>query len=625
MPPTTPSSAQPKPTEQPRRSSVSPGREPSGEADPRRCVLSWTVSLLLVLVLGVDWVFALRGMLSYGLAIAAGVLTLPWTYLLFRAPRAPSLAQRASVSEQRQRQLRLRAMWLRSALLLTALSLHAAKWVVLGHADATAQEYLGSARSYTLATALVLALGIVSHDLRWSSFFASVSAHPARLLATSFGATGMVGALLLSLPIAHETVSRVSLTDSLFMAFSAVCITGLAVNNLAETYSLFGQVVLCLLVQIGGLGMMVLSAAIAILMGQRLKVRSSAVLTEIVDGSSLANLRRTVLTICAYTLLVEAACVTLLYLQFREYPEIATRYGSDLSGASSVLWAAVFHGVSAFCNAGFSNFAEGLIPLRGHGGVLGVIAAGVLLGGIGFPVLDELSRAAWTKLRRRRATMLSLHTRIVLILSAALLGGMAVAYLLLEWNNALYGLPYHERLLAALFQSVAARTAGFNVVDLATFLPASLALTCAAMFIGAGPGSTAGGIKVTTAAALFAGFRAELTGNAPSLLNRVLPETVIRKAIGVASLSLVIVGVAFFSLLLVEPHAPLDLLFEVVSAFSTAGLSTGLTPKLSIPGKLIILAMMFIGRIGPLTLALAVSYRAPARALRLPEERVLIG
>jgi trk system potassium uptake protein TrkH len=409
------------------------------------------------------------------------------------------------------------------------------------------------------------------------------------------------------------------------MAFSAVCVTGLSVNNLAETYSLFGQGVMCLLVQIGGLGIMVLSAAIAMLVGQRMRVRSSAVLTEIVDGSSLSNLRRTVLTICAYTMLIEGTGILLLYLQFKEYPEIATRFGHDVSGAGSAEWAAVFHGVSAFCNAGFSNFLPGLFPIRGHVGVMAVMTTLIVLGGVGFPVLDEFARAAWNKLRRRRLARFSLHTRVVLRLTLALLGGLALFYLALEWTRGFGSLPYHERVIAAVFQSASARTAGFNVVDLSTFLPASLVLTCVAMFIGAAPGSTAGGIKVTTVAALFAGFRAELSGRSPSLLNRTLPEAVFRKAVGVASISLAIVVVATFLLLLVEPHAPLDLLFETVSAFTTTGLSTGVTPKLSTPGKLIIILMMFIGRIGPLTLALAVSSKVQQRVLRLPEERMLIG
>jgi trk system potassium uptake protein len=206
-----------------------------------------------------------------------------------------------------------------------------------------------------------------------------------------------------------------------------------------------------------------------------------------------------------------------------------------------------------------------------------------------------------------------------------LLAGLAIGYVVLEWTNVLSPLAYQDRVMVAVFQSASARTAGFNVVDLGQFLPATLVLTCAAMFIGAGPGSTAGGIKVTTFAALFAGLRAELQASPPQLLNRRLPDGVIRKAIGVVFLSLLIVSVVFFSMLLLEPHAPLSLLFEVISAFSTTGLSTGITPSLSTPGKLLITLTMFAGRIGPMTLALALSVKTEQRPVQLPCERVTIG
>jgi trk system potassium uptake protein TrkH len=249
----------------------------------------------------------------------------------------------------------------------------------------------------------------------------------------------------------------------------------------------------------------------------------------------------------------------------------------------------------------------------------------VALGGLGFPVLDELSRKAVAAVLRKRGPMLSLHARVVLRASGALLLIMMVAYLLLEWRASFAPLSYLERVGAAAFHAVVARSAGFNVIDLGAMVPATLLLTCAAMFIGAGPGSTGGGIKVTTLVALFAGLRAELTGRAPHVLNRGLPDLVIRKATGVAFLSMCIVLCAFFLLLLLEDHPPLELAFEAVSAFSTTGLSTGITGALSTPGKLLITFLMFAGRIGPLTLALALSAKAASRGFELPQERVLIG
>jgi trk system potassium uptake protein TrkH len=228
-------------------------------------------------------------------------------------------------------------------------------------------------------------------------------------------------------------------------------------------------------------------------------------------------------------------------------------------------------------------------------------------------------------LLRRRQLRASLHSRICLRLTAALLSGGMAAYLLLEWRSAFAGLDWHERVLAALFHSASARTAGFNVIDVGAMLPASLMLTCVAMFIGACSGSCGGGIKTTTVAVLFAGLRSELQGKPAYLLDRTLAPATTRKAVGVAFASLCLVSVLLFLILLIEKHEPLDLAFEIFSAFSTTGLSTGITPELSTPGKVLVLLSMYIGRIGPLTLALAVSGQAEISRVQLPSEKVLIG
>jgi trk system potassium uptake protein TrkH len=312
-------------------------------------------------------------------------------------------------------------------------------------------------------------------------------------------------------------------------------------------------------------------------------------------------------------------------LEFVQHPDISQRFGSDIAGPGSPRWAAVFHAVSAFCNAGFSNMTAGLVPFVGSPVVALTVAGLIVLGGVGFPVLDELSRALFTRLRGKRVPTLSLHCRIALRTTALLLGGMTLAYFVLEWRSSMKDLALHERLFASVFQSASARTAGFNIVNIGAMNSAVLLLTCAAMFIGACPGSCGGGIKTTTFAVLFAGLRSELSARPPRLLNREVPQPVIRRAIGVAFLSMTLVFVITFLLLLLERHTPLEIVFEVVSAFSTTGLSTGITPNLSIPGKLIITFTMFIGRIGPLTLALALARAAQTRALELPQERVMIG
>lgn len=578
----------------------------------------------IAIVCIVDWVRPLQGRLSYALSFALTCLAIPWGVFIFRSEGFDSEPARAV---DRSRLLRARSrsrVFHESLVVLTALFL-AAKWNVLLSYGANSQEFIGSSRSYTLALVVLMTLGVFARGLRVGRFVSAAADHPARLMALSFFITGLLGALLLSLPVSVERVSTVSLVDNIFMAFSAVCVTGLSVNNVAETYTTFGQVVLCALIQVGGLGIMVLSAAIAILSGQRLRVKSSVVLAEMVDLASLASLRRSVLMILFYTLLIEGIAASLLYTRFVQHPASALRYGEGLAGPGNPVWAAVFHAVSAFCNAGFSNFQAGLVPLVTDPIVIAVVSTSIVVGGIGFPVLDELGRTLLTKLRRKRAQRLSLHSRLALRMTAGLLAFTTCAYLILEWTHCLAGVPLWSRFGAAAFQAASARTAGFNVVDVAAMMPATLVLTCALMFIGACPGSTGGGIKTTTAAVLFSGLRSELSGTPARLLDRAIPEGVVTKAIGVAVLSGMIVVVGFFLLLLTESLPPLDLAFEVVSAFSTTGLSTGITPKLSVAGKLLIATMMFIGRIGPLTLALLVAVNARHRALELPQERVAIG
>jgi len=576
-------------------------------------LLVWIATLAAV-----DWLAALGATLSWVIAGLLSLSILPWVAVVLR--REPS-ADVDGVAQPRAARLldpRLGSLLFHGVLLLLLLGFVAAKWLVLLHArDHPEEDLVGASRSYTVAILLVYTLGLLGRGLRTGRFVALAADHPARLMALSFGLTGVFGALVLSLPVSAARMSGVSLVDNLFMAFSAVCVTGLATSTLSQSYSLFGQVVLGALIQVGGLGIMVLSAAVMALSGKRMGVRSSAVLAEMVDASSIASLRRTLLSIVAYTLAIEAAGATVLYFQLLQHP--AEAHGVAL------LWTAVFHAISAFCNAGFSNLHVGLEPFQSSPIVICTLALLILLGGIGFPVLDELLRAAFAKLRRRRLQAFSLNTRVVLRTSALLLVGMTVAYLGLEWNASMRDLSLPDRLMASLFQSVSCRSAGFNLVDIGAMAPAALVLTCAAMFIGASPGSTGGGIKTTTLAALFAGLRAELGSRAPRLLDRAVPMALIRKAIGVAFLSMLIVFSVMILMLLIEPHAPLDLMFEVVSAFSTTGLSTGITPELSVPGKLVIVVTMFVGRIGPLTLALALSLNVKREPVELPAERVMIG
>lgn len=557
----------------------------------------------LVLVLGgLDFAFARVGWAAMVLSAALTTLLVPWAVLLFRQDAAQPSPRR-----------RRRSTAVHVLTLAAVLPVLAAKWLAVENLLSD-EKYVHAYRTYSNLLIVLMLLGLAVRGGRLGRLMAAAADQPTRLMALSFALTALVGALLLSLPLSLQRPDEVSLVDALFMATSAVCVTGLGTLNVAETYTFAGQVVLCGLIQVGGLGIMVLTAAVTMLAGRRLGLRSSVVLAESVDLRSITDLRRTIGMILFYTLVIEGIGASLLYLELRARPEV-----------TAPIWAAVFHAVSAFCNAGFSIFPKNLEPFVTSPLPCQTVAVLVVVGGLGFPVIHELVTQAWCRLRRRRPTRVTLHTRLVLRTSAILLVGMTVAYAILERKASFAGLGFLDSLNAALFHSVVARTAGFNVVDVGKMLPASLLLTCMAMFVGGSPGSTSGGIKTTTLAVLFAGYRGELRGRKPRLLDRNLPPSVVRRAMGVGFLATAVVTAVIFVLVLIEKHDPLALTFEAVSAFTTTGLSTGITPQLSSVGKLVLVLAMLTGRVGPLTAALALSTEGKPPAYELPEERVMIG
>ncbi len=582
--------------------------------EPVRHPLAHLPSLLvLAAVLGAaDAVLALTVWVSLGLTGLESLLALPWAWTVLRLEGL----------DRRRRALHLLHL-VTIGLLLACL---AAKWHVL--LQPVPAEGLHAYRTYTVAAALLAIVGLVGRGSRLGRLVLAIAEQPARLMLLSFGGAALLGGFVLTLPVSLRSLGAASIVDGLFTATSAVCVTGLVVNDIATTYTSFGQGVILLLIQAGGLGIMVLSTFFVIVTGQRLRVRSSAVLAETIDAESLASLRRAIVGIVLTTFALEAAGAALLYLAFLRYPAIALGPGaaSPLSGAGGHLWAAVFHAVSAFCNAGFSLFPTSLMPLVADPWVNLIVMGLILLGGIGFPVLDELRGRLRERARGERPPRLSLHARTALVTSVALVLGLAVVLLSLEHASAFGRLSWPEKLLAAAFKSVTTRTAGFNTVDTGALGPASLLLICAVMFVGASPGSTGGGIKTTTLATLVATLRAILRGEPQArIFDRALGEATTRRAIGVAFLSGVLVAFFAFVLLIAENGPPLGLVFEAVSAFATVGLSTGITGSLSVPGRLVLILTMLVGRIGPLTLALALAGRGRAAAVARPEERLLIG
>ncbi|MFW5924868.1 MAG: TrkH family potassium uptake protein [Myxococcota bacterium] len=569
-----------------------------------------------------DFVTAPHRPFAFGFTATETVLLVPWAWVVFRLG-----AHEVPVRPRRRGQhLRPLAVHLVNGLLLAGCMIW--KWLAVLEVDGYAGDLLLSQyRMFTVAAYVLVNVGLLGRGARASRLLGGLSQQPARMTALSFGLTGLFGALLLNLPPALRDPADASFVDSLFTAISAVCVTGLVVHPTAQTYTPFGQAVILCLFQVGGLGIMGLSAAFATLAGRRLRLRSSVMIAEMVDARSLASLRRTLKGIVGYTLAIELVGAVLLYLMFLSYP--ATTLGPEstglAAGAGSRVWAAVFHSVSAFCNAGFTVFHGGALAFAGSWPVSLTLMVLIVLGGLGFPVLRELGVRAQVRLARRRVERMSLHSRVVLWTSGSLIGAGALAILALEWSGVMAPLPWDDRFLTALFQSTT-RTAGFNTLPIDAMAAPTLMLLCMLMFIGASPGSTGGGVKTTTLAVLFATFRAELFGRRTARLgDRSVGEAVARRAMGVFFLSVVIVSFLLLVLLIAEPHDPLALAFEAFSAFATTGLSTGITPHLSTPGKLLITFTMFIGRIGPLTLAIALAARQRRQAFHLPEERVTIG
>jgi trk system potassium uptake protein TrkH len=433
----------------------------------------------------------------------------------------------------------------------------------------------------------------------------------------------LVGTFLLSLPLA-QAAEPVSLLDALFTATSATCVTGLTVVDTGTRFSAFGQAVVLGLIQVGGLGLMTFAVFAGIALGGRVAFTSRVVIQETMHHTPSTGVRRLVRYVLVFTFAVEATGALVLWLRFR---------GEGVPGGA--LWSALFHSVSAFCNAGFSLFPDNLVRYRGDLVVNLGITGLVILGGLGFLANMELRDQVVARLRRVRPPQATLHTRLVLLVTTAfLLGGMLV-YLVLEWDNVLGRLPLGERLLAAWFLSVTPRTAGFNTVDYGQMASQTLFFTIFLMFVGASPGSTGGGIKTTTFGLLVALVVARWRGRGrASVFRRTIPHAVMDRALLLAMVAWALVSFAIGLLAVVETgDAPyfheqprfVAMMFEAVSAFGTVGLSTGITPTLAAGSKLVLIALMFVGRVGPLTLVLAIGPREQRGRFRYAEENVMVG
>lgn len=432
---------------------------------------------------------------------------------------------------------------------------------------------------------------------------------PPQLLALGFAGIILLGSLLLGLPLSSATGKPLPYLDALFTATSATAVTGLVVVNTRDTFSLFGELVIMTLIQIGGLGLMTVATLVALTTGRRITLRQRVIIQESLGYVRLEGIVRLTRAILLFTAVVEG-CGSLI---------LAWHWASRL-GWGQAFYYGIFHSVSAFCNAGFDLFAESLTEFRGDWLVNLVFSGLFILGGLGFYVVTELSYPrSWGKL--------SLHTKLVLSTTAALiiLGTVTIFVLEKENPDTLANLPLGEKLLASYFQAVTPRTAGFNTLPIGEMREATLLVLIGLMFIGASPGSTGGGIKTTTFASLLAMVICLVTGREETtVFGRRLGTLVVFRAMAIAVISLGIIVCCTLALLLSGNGNLLEALFESTSAFGTVGLSTGITPGLSPTGKVALIITMYIGRVGPLTLAFALMQRAHGR-VHLPEEKIMVG
>lgn len=422
---------------------------------------------------------------------------------------------------------------------------------------------------------------------------------PGRIVVLGFAIVIVCGAILLWLPVSANDGVEVSFINALFTSTSAVCVTGLIAIDTAETFNVFGRTVVALLIQVGGLGVTCVGVSIILLAGKNIGIRERVVIRDTMNLTSVKGAVSLVKSILFMTLCFELAGMILSFMVFsRDYPPL------------TALGISAFHSVAAFNNSGFDILGglRNLIPYQDNV-LLNLTTCGLIIfGGIGFLVIKEV----WEK---RSFKKFSLHTKVVLVMTGTLL---VVGTLLLKMTE-------DVTWLGAFFQSTSARTAGFSTYPLGTFTDAGLLVLIVLMFLGASPGSTGGGIKTTTTFVMFRNVYSAATNQHCGAFKRKIPQEIISQAYIITTLAVSLVMVQTFFLCIVEPeYSFMQILFEVTSAFGTVGLSTGITPDLGVISKVILITTMFIGRLGPLTIATIWSFKPRASAW-YSEERVTIG
>ena len=512
-------------------------------------------------------------------------------------------------------------------LLLALTTIGIGRWFDLTEAEATQVRHF--------AVGIYLVLQVVIKLCRTGINLAASGKNPTQTLIASFLFLIISGAGLLMLPAASRDDRNLSFIDALFTSTSATCVTGLIVKDTGQDFSMMGQVVIITLIQLGGLGIVVFGAVLALLLGQAFSLRESVAMQDLLNTRTISRIGNMIAFIFIFTVLIEAAGAVSLFWMWDDSP--------NWSGMHNQWFTSIFHSISAFCNAGFSLFSKNFIRYNRNWQLYSVVCPLIILGGLGFSVLYDLLNIASDRTKRllkkcfikqsrfsmKTPKRLQLQTRIVLTVSASLiiLGALGILFFEHYTNHGDSG--QKTGVMGALFQSITARTAGFNTVNIKALSPSSKFILILLMFIGGSPGSTAGGIKTVTLAVVVMTTIAALRKRPEvEMFKRSVRIVVVGRAITVTMLFLTVLFAATLALNVTESSSDfsfMDIMFEAGSALGTVGLSTGITPVLTTAGKLIIIMVMLIGRLGPLTLLAMLTFNLKPARYSYPEESIIVG
>ncbi len=481
----------------------------------------------------------------------------------------------------------------------------------------------GTAMLILIIRNLFLLLKVLTRFKRLTSLLENIHVHPAQTIFMSFLLVILGGTLLLMMPFTAAEGNGLSFLDALFTSTSAVCVTGLIVVDTALYFSIWGKIIILILIQIGGLGIMILSYFTVFVLRRSMSVEDKVLISYMLSDDDMSSISRTLKSIIGVTFLIEGIGALILMIGFIK--------NTSLSAGSYVFYS-IFHAVSAFCNAGFALFTDSLEGFNSSLLVSGGIAVLIITGGISFSVIANFKSVIHGHIKRKTTKgsglipVFTLNTKIVLFLSGVLLVSGTFLFYAIEHSGTLKNMSLGTQYLSAFFQSVTLRTAGFNSVSFSNLSSSVLVIMMMFMFIGAASGSTAGGIKINTLAVLGAAVKSAWKNEKDViLLKKAIPSDLVSKAFMILLFGVIAVLTGTF-LLTVTEQAPLEnILFEVVSAFGTVGLSTGLTSQLSGPGRFVIIVLMFIGRLGPLTVLAAASTGSKRLNVTYPQADISIG